>query len=612
MAKRPPLTAVPTPAANDEAPATGADRMSALPKPEQATAPAAPAADAGKDWNREARAALSQMTGGLSPQVYGVAWADWWLNLAVSPAKQAALWQQATQMTIDTLGFAQRAVAGASPTEGVAQPDKRYADPAWSQFPYNVFARMHQNAAQLARNATHEVPGMDPYNREIVDFNARLALDATSPSNYLPTNPLLVAQTTEEQGQNLVRGFQHMIDDLQRTTKGLPAAGTEAFEVGKHVAVTPGKVVYRNALIELIQYSPTTPDVHKAPVLIVPAWIMKYYILDLSPKNSMVRWLVEQGHTVFCVSWKNPDAGDRDRGMDDYLRLGLYGALDAVEAIVPGTPIQGVGYCIGGTLLSIGAAALAQKGDKRLGSVTLLAAQTDFSEPGELSLFINPSQLAMLDAQMYKKGVLDSSQMGGAFALLRPQDLILQPAVNTFLKGKRDAMVDLMAWNADGTRMPWRMHSEYLHRLYLHNELASNRFPVEGTVVTLSDIQIPMFVVGTETDHVAPWKSVYKLDTLTRSPSFTFLLTSGGHNAGIVSGPVHPKRHHRIRERKQGEQHLTPDQWMKGTEKQPGSWWPTWAAWLADHGGGKVAPPSLGAPGFKPLEDAPGTYVRQR
>jgi len=441
-----------------------------------------------------------------------------------------------------------------------------------------------------------------------------MLLDATSPSNYLASNPELLALTQAEQGKNLVRGFKHVIEDLDRTLKGGAAAGTEDFEVGKTVAVTPGKVVFRNELIELIQYSPATKETYREPLLIVPAWIMKYYILDLSPRNSMVKYLVDQGHTVFMMSWKNPDETDRDIGMDDYVEKGFRAAVDAVSAIVPDQKIHAVGYCIGGTLLAIGAAALARDRDERLASVTMFAAQTDFSEPGELAFFINPSQLAMLEATMHRKGVLESRQMGGAFAMLRSQDLLWQPMVNQYLKGQRDRMIDLMAWNADGTRMPWRMHSEYLYRLYLDNELATNRFPVGGKLIRLSDIGVPMFVVGTEADHVAPWKSVYKVDNLVRSDDLTFLLTAGGHNAGIVAGPVHPKRHYRIRTRRLADPHLAPEDWMEAAKQHGGSWWPAWQRWLVEHSSGQGKPPAVGAPrkGYRIVGDAPGEYVRQR
>ena len=314
------------------------------------------------------------------------------------------------------------------------------------------------------------------------------------------------------------------------------------------------------------------------------------------------------------MSWKNPDESDRDIGMDDYLDKGFHAAVDAVSAIVPGEKIHAAGYCIGGTLLSIGAAALARERDERLASITMFAAQTDFSEPGELAFFINPSQLAMLEATMHKKGVLESRQMGGAFMLLRAQDMLWQPIINNYLKGQRDPMIDLMAWNADGTRMPWRMHSEYLYRLYLDNELATNRLPVDGKLIRLSDIRVPMFVVGTEADHVAPWKSVYKVDNLVRSDDFSFLLTSGGHNAGIICGPVHPKRHFRIKTRRLADPHLAPEDWMEAATKHDGSWWPAWQRWLAAHSGAKGKPPAIGAPrkGYRVVEDAPGQYVRQR
>ncbi len=481
------------------------------------------------------------------------------MHLALAPGKQRDLQQQALERAQDTWAFALRAMTGAplSPAEDQeGNPDRRFQGEAWNLFPFNVYARAYQNNKALLREAVRDVDGVSDYHAQLLEFAVRMLLDASSPSNWLASNPELLALTKAEQGQNLVRGLQHWVEDLERTLEGGPPAGTEDFEVGKSVAVTPGKVVFRNELIELIQYAPTTKDVHAEPLLIVPAWIMKYYILDLSPRNSLVKYLVDQGHTVFMVSWKNPDERDREIGMDDYVDKGFHAALDAVTAIVPGRKVHAVGYCIGGTLLAIGAAALARDGDERLASMTMFAAQVDFSEPGELAFFINPAQLAMLEATMHRKGVLESRQMGGAFALLRSQDLIWQPFIDNYLKGERGRMIDLMAWNADGTRMPWRMHSEYLYRLYLDNELATNRLPVGGRLVRLSDIRLPMFVVGTEADHVAPWKSVYKVDNLVRSDDLTFLLTAGGHNAGIVAGPVHPKRHYRIRTRRLADPHL--------------------------------------------------------
>ena len=574
-------------------------------------------APSGEQLDREFHAQLGKMTAGLAPSAYMTAWTDWATHLMSSPAKQLELQQDAWKRAADTWTFATQAMLGQpiSPTAGLdTDADPRFASDAWSQFPFNVYARVYQQSAALARESVRDVGGVTEYHSDLVGFAVRQMLDATSPANYLASNPELLAITKAEGGKNLARGFQNLMDDVQRTLNGDAPAGTEKFEVGKTLAVTPGKVIFRNDLIELIQYSPTTPEVYAEPILIVPAWIMKYYVLDLSPKNSLIKYLVGQGHSVFVISWKNPTAADREFGMDDYLRQGLRAALDAVAAVVPQRKVHAVGYCIGGTLLAIGAAALVREHDERIGSVTMFAAQTDFSEPGELALFINPSQLAMLEATMHKEGVLDSRKMGGAFQMLRPQDLIWQPAINSYLKGNRDAMIDLMAWNADGTRMPYRMHTEYLYRLYLDNELATNRFPVDDKPIRLSDIRLPMFVVGTETDHVAPWKSVYKIDNLVRSDDFSFLLTSGGHNAGIVCGPVHPKRHHRLATRRLADPHLAADDWFAETPVVAGSWWPAWAKWLADHSSGRVAPPVLGAAerGYAVIEDAPGTYVREK
>ena len=567
------------------------------------------------DLDREFRAQLAKLTGGISPTAFVNAWADWASHLALAPARQGELQRQTLQRAQDTWAFALRALSGAQlePGDGLnGEADPRFATPQWAQFPFNVLARAYQNNKALMQSAVREVDGVSDYHAQLVEFALRMLLDATSPSNHLATNPELLALTREQGGQNLVRGAKNLVEDLQRTIAGAVPAGTEKFEVGKDVAATPGKVVLRNELIELIQYTPTTNDVHAEPILILPAWIMKYYILDLSARNSLVKFLVDHGHTVFMVSWKNPSEADRNLGMDDYVTKGFRAALDAVTTIVPKRQVHAVGYCIGGTLLAIGAAALAREHDERLASMTLFAAQVDFSEPGELAFFINPSQLAMLEATMHRKGVLESKQMGAAFALLRAQDLLWQPMVNQYIKGQRDGMIDLMAWNADGTRMPWRMHTEYLYRLYLDNELATNRFPVRGQLVRLSGITLPMFVVGTETDHVAPWKSVYKVDNLVRSDDLTFLLTSGGHNAGVVPGPVHPKRHYKMRTRRLAEPHLAPDDWVDSTAQQSGSWWPAWQQWLAAHSTAKAKLPAIGAKNLPVLEDAPGQYVRQR
>jgi polyhydroxyalkanoate synthase len=345
-------------------------------------------------------------------------------------------------------------------------------------------------------------------------------------------------------------------------------------------------------------------------VLLVPAWIMKYYILDLSPANSLVKYLVDQGHTVFCISWKNPGADDRDLGLDDYLQLGLFAALDTVSKIVPKHKVHALGYCLGGTLLAIAAAAMARDRDDRLASVTLLAAQTNFKEPGELALFIDESQVKLLEAQMAQSGYLSAQQMAGAFSLLRSYDLLWSRLVNRYLLGESSEMNDLMAWNADTTRMPARMHGEYLRHFFLHDDLAERRYRVGDGPVALSDITVPVFVVGTVTDHVAPWRSVFKLHYLTPA-EITFVLTSGGHNAGIVSPPGHARRHYQMLTSGAGERRLEPDTWLAQAPDAQGSWWPAWHEWLCAHSSAATDPPPIGFPA-QPSSPAPGHYVLEK
>jgi polyhydroxyalkanoate synthase len=565
-----------------------------------------------EDLHRQLLAQLATVTGGMAPNDYLQAWWSWYLNLSKEPEKQLNLVQSAFEKTMDTWQFALQAATG-KPTSSAHQ-DRGFSDPAWQVWPFNLYAKSYSNWAawmQEALTAGGHGPVSDQ-NR--LRFLTEQFLAAASPANFLHTNPELLNKTVAESGQNLLRGMQHWLEDAQSALTGRRSGGSQQFKVGQDVAVTPGKVVFRNRLIEVLQYSPRTEKVHAEPVLITPAWIMKYYILDLSPRNSLVRYLVENGHTVFMISWKNPTAVDRDLGMDDYVQLGFKDALQVVNEIVPGRKVHAVGYCIGGTLLSIGAALLGGQHDERLASITLLAALTDFAEPGELSVFISPSQLAMLEAVMSKAGVLDSSRMAAAFTMLRSRDLLWTPAVDNYIRGERSKPNDLMAWNADGTRMPWRMHSEYLDRLYLKNELAGGQFTIGGEAVDFKDIRVPMFVVGTETDHVAPWKAVYKVRQLTRSSDYTFLLTSGGHNAGIVSGPVHPKRRYRVLSWPNTTDTRTPEDWVTAAPLSHGSWWPEWQRWLAGHSAPQQQPPPrLGRPdsGELALEEAPGRYVHE-
>jgi polyhydroxyalkanoate synthase subunit PhaC len=557
-------------------------------------------------------AQLALVTGGLAPDDYAQAWWEWYLQLTARPDQQLALAQSAIEQTVDTVQFAMRAAGGQRLAHERDNPE--FGGATWNEWPFNVFARTYGNWASWWQQALGAGSEMSGRNADLMRFISRQMLDAASPANFLHTNPELLEYTRAESGQNLVSGFRNWCEDLERLLRGGRPAGAERFEIGKQVAVTPGKVVFRNRLIELIQYSAQTPSVHAEPLLIVPAWIMKYYILDLSPQNSLVRYLVEHGHTVFMISWKNPTAADSNVALDDYLQLGFREALQAVGAIVPDRKVHAVGYCIGGTLLTIAAAALRDTADPQLASLSLLASLADFSEPGELSVFISPSQLAMLEGVMYSAGVLSSARMAAAFTLLRAKELLWGPAIDAYVRGIRPELNDLMAWNADGTRMPCRMHSEYLNRLYLKNELARGEFTVAGHRIALSALHMPMFVVGTETDHVAPWQAVYKIRGLTQSPDYTFLLTSGGHNGGIVSGPVNSRRRYRQMSWRNGEEAPTPEEWARNASQQPGSWWPAWERWLAAHSSPKRgSPPAIGnrESGYPPLEDAPGHYVHE-
>lgn len=564
--------------------------------------------------DREFQAWRARVTGGASPIAFSLACLDWLAHLAGMPGRQAEL---AVRAWRDAMGLAaDMAWTGPADAARGCEPrpeDPRFTAPGWRRWPFSVFSQAFLLTERWWQEATSGVPGVSHHHERIVSFAARQLLDAVSPTNFPWTNPEVLEATASQRGANLARGANLLADDWRRLLTGAPPAGTEEFIPGKSVAVTPGKVVFRNDLIELIQYKPATETVHAEPVLIVSAWIMKYYILDLSPHNSLVKYLVDRGHTVFAISWRNPGPEDRDLGMEDYREQGVLAALDAISAIIPERRVHAVGYCLGGTLLMITAAAMARDGDKRLGTITLFATETDFTEPGELGLFIDESQVSDLESIMWEQGYLDSTQMAGAFEMLRPYELIWSHAVREHLLGERQLPNDLMAWNADGTRLPYRMHSQYLHDLFLHNDLFEGRYRAAGRPVSLSDIRAPIFMVGTVRDHVAPWRSVYKLNLIVDT-ELTFLLTTGGHNAGIVSEPGHPGRSFQVATRPADAPYLDPDRWAAQTPRHEGSWWPAWEAWLAQHSSGREQPPAMGAPdcGYPPLDDAPGSYVLQR
>lgn len=562
--------------------------------------------------DRAAIAAIAQVTHGLSPATIAQAVSDWGLHLVLSPGKRFQLAAKIGRKLARLADYTVRNASnpGAEPAIEPLPQDRRFADPAWKQPPFNLIVQAFLLNQQWWHAATTGIAGVTRHHEDIVAFAARQMLDTVAPTNFIATNPMLQKKIFETGGQCLIAGARLLLEDMQRTMRGEPPVGSEGFEVGQDVAVTPGKVVYRNELIELIQYMPTTDKVRPEPILIVPAWIMKYYILDLSPENSLIRWLVGQGYTVFCISWHNPGSTGRNLDMESYRRLGPMAAIDAVTTITGATAIHGVGYCIGGTLLAIAAAAMAGDDDERLATVTLFAAQTEFSEPGELGLFIDEAQLNLLENMMWSRGYLDSGQMGGAFQMLRSNDLIWSRVLNTYLMGEREPMSDLMAWNADGTRMPYTMHSQYLRRLFLDDDLAEGRYKVDGRTISLSALRRPMFVVGTERDHVAPWRSVHKIHMLSRA-EITFALTSGGHNAGIVSEPGHKGRRFHILTREADGAALDPDDWTAQAPVREGSWWIAWDEWLGARSGAPVAPPPIGAANKQcpVLEDAPGRYV---
>jgi polyhydroxyalkanoate synthase len=566
--------------------------------------------------DRALHAMAARYTMGLSPAALTLAYFDWAAHLAAAPGKRLQLVDKAVRKATRFTSYASACALEGNKAAPCIEPlpqDRRFTAEAWRQWPFNLLYQGFLLNQQWWHNATTGIRGVTERHEHIAEFGARQILDVFAPSNFAATNPEVLLRTLEKGGMNFVAGFQNMLEDWERAVSGKPPVGAEDFVAGRDVAVTPGEVVYRNRLIELIQYAPATAEVRPEPILIVPAWIMKYYILDLSPANSLVKYLTEQGFTVFMISWKNPGPTDRDLGLEDYLTLGFRAALDAVRAIVPHQKVHATGYCLGGTLLAIAAAAMARDGEDDLASITFFAAQTDFTEAGELMLFVDESQIAFIEDAMWEQGFLDTKQMAGAFQMLRSVDLVWSRLVRDYLMGERRPMNDLMAWNADATRMPYRMHSQYLRELFLNNDLAEGHFAVTGRPVALTDIRAPIFAVGTQRDHVAPWRSTYKIHLLTDT-EVTYLLTSGGHNAGIVSEPGHPRRSYQVMTKSATDRYLDPEAFAAEAPRKEGSWWPEWIGWLEERSGAPVAPPATGAEkaGYPPLGQAPGTYVLER
>lgn len=560
--------------------------------------------------DQAARASMARLTGGVSPHSIFAAWSDWALHLNRSPGRQMELIDRARANAVKIA-----ALSGNSDSDASFAPkthDHRFDHPSWDAPPFRFWKQGFLAMQDWWDAATDDMPGVSHGNADRVRFQMRQVLDVMSPSNFPWSNPEILEQTGKTKGRNLIDGAQHLAEDMIQTFAQTHKPVPEGFKIGEDLACTPGKIVFRNDLFELIQYTPQTGKVHPEPILFIPAWIMKYYILDLSPGNSMVKYMVKQGFTVFMISWCNPGADQAELSLEDYRLRGVMAALDAINDIVPNTRVHANGYCLGGTLLAIAASVMARDGDDRLASLTLMAAQVDFAEAGELLLFVDESQVAFVEDLMWSQGYLDRPQMTRTFASIRAEDLIYSRAVKRYFLGQEDLPSDILVWNGDTTRMPARMHSEYLRGLFLENRLSAGRFAVDGRVIALKDISVPIFVVATETDHIAPWRSVYKTRLFTDC-ALSFVLTKGGHNGGILSEPGHKGRHYRIGHRKAGALYTGPDDWLARHNPVAGSWWPQLAQWLAERSGTPDAPPPMAVPlrdAGEPVS-APGTYVHQ-
>lgn len=553
-------------------------------------------------FNKIYQANLAKISMGISPAALASAYYTWVFQLAQSPGHLLDLLFYPAIHAGDSINHIlceEHAAKGA---------DIRFANASWQYMPWRLYAENFLQGQDWWQHATTGVPGLSRRVERTISFACRQILDALSPSNFVWSNPDLFNKTLQSGGVNLIQGTQIAFDHMLRRTIGMPPPGAENFIPGKNVAITPGKVVFSNHLIELIQYEPQTKTVFKEPLLIIPAWIMKYYILDLSPDNSLVKWLVAKGHTVFMISWRNPSKEDRDLGLDDYYRHGAMAAIDTIGDIIPKTRIHLMGYCLGGTLAMMVASVMGRDKDNRIKSLSLLAAQADFTQAGEIMIFISESEIDFLKNLMWEQGYLDTKQMAGSFQMLRSYEQIWSKMVDDYMHGMQRGMIDLLAWNADATRMPYKMHTEYLEKLFLKNEFAEGHFHLEDLLITPKDINVPLFAVSTEKDHVAPWKSVYKINLLTNT-DFTFVLTSGGHNAGIISEPHHKGRFYFIDENKKNTSYRGPKKWLKSAEKRDGSWWIAWHDWLVSHASSK----QVSRPVLNPaLPSAPGTYIFQK
>ena len=557
---------------------------------------------------------LPKPTAGMGdPLNIGAAFLEMTQRMMANPARvieaQVSLWQDYMKLWQTT---AERFLGGnPAPVAHPAPSDQRFRDAAWNESAlFDFIKQSYLLTARWMQATVRQVEGLDDKTAQKVDFYTRQFVDAMAPTNFVATNPEVLRATIDSGGENLVKGLQNLLGDLERGKGRLMIKMTdmESFQVGKNLAVTPGKVVFRNDLIELIQYAPVTATAKRTPLLVMPPWINKFYILDLRPKNSFVKWATEQGHTVFVISWVNPDSRLAGKGFDDYLREGPLAALDAVAAATGEREVNMIGYCLGGTLLAATLAYLAAKGDNRVKSATFFASLVDFREAGELRVFIDEEQLKSLEERMSEKGYLEGADMATTFNMLRANDLIWSFVVNNYLLGKEPFPFDLLYWNSDSTRMPAAMHSFYLRNMYVENRLSQpGGLSLAGVPIDLRKVKTPVFILSTREDHIAPWKATYVATQLYSGP-VKFVLAASGHIAGVINPPGNVKYGHWTNDVLPKD----PEAWFKGAQLHEGSWWPRWNEWVSQYAGDDVPARTPGDGKLKPLADAPGTYVTVR
>jgi len=533
-------------------------------------------------------------------------------DMLTNPTKlmgqQVAYWSKALENFIET----QQALAAGqfemSEEEEAAPADKRFANPMWRTHPYFRFVRKQfELNSKAIEQSMAELEGLDDKEKSRVEFFSRQIIDLFAPTNYLATNPDALQKALDTDGQSLVDGLENLVRDIE-ANKGelLPTlADPDAFTVGQNIGTSEGKVVFRNRMMEVIQYAPKTDTVYRTPLVIFPPWINKFYIMDLKPQNSLIRWVVEQGYTLFVVSWINPDASYADVGLEHYIEEGYLEAVRVAKEITGEKQVNAVGYCIGGTTLSATLALLQKRGDKSIRSATFFTTLTDFSDQGEFTVFLQDDFVEAIERQVADKGILDSFFMSKTMSFLRSNDLVYGPAVRSYMMGEAPPAFDLLYWNGDSTNLPGRMVKQYLRQLCQGNELAEDKFKILGETLSIRDIKLPVCSIGTKTDHIAPWKNCYAGFTQFGSRDKTFIMSESGHIAGIINPPSKKKYGHFLNPKVKG----TADDWLEGAEFHEGSWWPVWEEWLQRRSGAQVPAREPGESGYETLGDAPGTYV---